>query len=143
MSNTKSAQLTWSGDGLNFHGLMGSGYELDFSGQSGPDTGTSPMEMLLASAAACSAMDIVHVLRKKREDLTGFSININGQRADSHPQVFTAAHITFTFRGRNLNPKAVERAIQLSQETYCSVSITLQRAGTDITTSYEIEEETD
>ncbi len=102
--------------------------------------GASPMELLMISLAGCTAMDVVSILRKKRQNVTGFQILIHGDRSDDHPKVFTEFQLEYVVRGVAVDPEAVERAIQLSVENYCSVHAMLHKAAT-IRTSYTIVEE--
>ncbi len=105
-----------------------------------PRRGASPMELLMLSLAGCTAMDVISILRKKRQNVTGFQIRIHGDRADSHPKVFTDFELEYIVRGVGIDPQAVERSIQLSVENYCSVHAMLEKAA-HITTKYTIIEE--
>jgi putative redox protein len=134
MADIKSAHLDWAGEGLNYNISFSNGYQAKF----GAD-GASPMDYMLASVAGCTGMDMLHVLNKKRQKITDLSIDISGVRADDHPRVYTDVEITFVITGENISEKAVQRAIQLSQESYCSASIIFQRAGVNVTTNYQIE----
>lgn len=135
---TKSAQITWQGEGLLFKGVLGSGYEFDLASPGGAEGG-SPMEFLLAGVAGCTAMDVVHVLRKMRQPLKGLVIEISGVRADEHPKVYTTVEIVYVVQGEGIDSEAVEKAIRLSQETYCSASIMFKQAGVTIRSDYRIE----
>ena len=97
----------------------------------------SPMEMLLMGMAGCTGMDVVHILNRMREELTDLSIRVKAKRAESHPMVFTEIEVEITLTGRNLSETAVQRAIELSEEKYCSASIMLGKTA-KITTNYEI-----
>jgi putative redox protein len=141
MAKTNTARLVWKGENLNFRGQVGSGYEFDVSGQAGPETGGSAMEFLLAGVAGCTAMDVVHVLRKKRQKISGLEIEISGQRADGIPAVYTEVDILYIVRGQNVSAGAVEQAIELSQTKYCSASIMFKQAGVVVRTDYRVEEE--
>lgn len=140
MGNVKTARVVWKGNNLEFFGALGSEYTFDLAAPASAETGGSPMEFLLAGVAGCTASDVVHVLRKKRQKISGVEVEIIGLRADTHPQVYTSAEILYIIQGEDIDPKAVERAISLSQETYCSASLMFQQAGVRITTSYRIEE---
>jgi putative redox protein len=91
------------------------------------------------SAWGCSGMDVISILRKKRQPVSGLDINVQGQRADSYPKIYKEIHIEYVVKGKGVENEAVERAIALSLEKYCSVSATLSKAGT-ITHSYKIVE---
>lgn len=136
---TKTAVVTWKGDGLDFAGELGSGYSFDTSGQAGAQAGGSPMEFLLAGVAGCTAIDVVSTLRKMRQPLTGLRVEICGERAADYPMVYTDVTVTYVVAGADVDPKAVERAITLSKETYCSASIMFERAGAAMHTAYRIE----
>lgn len=135
MADIKSAHLDWAGEGLDFRVTFPNGYEADFGSR-----GASPMDFMLASVAGCTGMDVMHVLRRKRQQVQAVSIEITGRRAEDHPRVYTEVDITFVVQGEGVSPAAVERAIALSQDTYCSASIIFKRAGVDVRTHYRIEE---
>jgi putative redox protein len=97
----------------------------------------SPIEMLLVSVAACTAADVISILLKKRQDVTGYNVDIAGERADEHPRKFLKFHIHHIVHGRTVSEKAVADAIELSDTKYCSVAATV-RPTAEITTSYEI-----
>jgi putative redox protein len=137
VANTKTGRVEWR-DGMNFHAMGGSGYEFDFSGSS-PEQGGSPMEMAMLTAAGCSAMDVISILQKKRQNVTGFAIEISGERAESHPMVYTEMSLTYVVKGQDVDPEAVARAIELSMTKYCSVSIMFKQAGIKFNTDYRIE----
>ena len=117
---------------LYFTAVPDSGYivNIESSAPEGkPRRGASPMELLLISLAGCTAMDVVSILRKKRQNVTGFAINIHGDRAADHPKKFTDFELEYVVRGAGIDPAAVERAIQLSSESYCSVHAMLEKAA--------------
>jgi putative redox protein len=95
------------------------------------------MEMLLLGLAGCTGMDVVSILKKKRQDLQAFKIRVRGKRAEQHPRVYTLIEVTYLLWGENLDAKAVERAIELSEKKYCSASAMLN-AVAEIRSSYEI-----
>ncbi len=104
----------------------------------GDDEGVKPTELLLMSFAGCSAMDIISILKKKKQDIRSFNVKVRGERADSHPRVFTKIGIIYSFKGSDINENAVKRAIELAKDTYCSVWAMLKKAC-DIEWSYTIE----
>lgn len=134
----KSARVTWRGEQLQFEGNLGSGYAFDLSSPPG-EAGGSPMEFLLAGVAGCTAMDVVHVLRKMRQPFQGLVVEIEGTRAEENPKVYTDVEIVYVVQGAEVEPEAMERAIRLSQESYCSASIMFKEAGVAIKTDYRIE----
>ena len=100
--------------------------------------GASPMELVLMGAAGCSSYDVVSILKKGRQDVRDVTVEMDADRADTEPKVFTRIHFRFIVTGRQLKPELVERAISLSAEKYCSASIMLGQAGVVITHDYEI-----
>jgi putative redox protein len=107
----------------------------------GRNMGPRPMEMLLMGAGGCTSVDVVMIMKKSRQDVTGCEVEVSAERASDHPKVFTKIHMHFTVRGRNLKADIVERAIKLSAEKYCSASIILGKTA-EMTHDYEIIEET-
>ncbi len=138
---TTQISAVWQG-GIAFEGKDGDGSTvmMDSPIAKGGPVGVSPMRLLLMSLAGCTAMDVISILEKKRQDVTGFDINVSGTRADAHPRYYEDIEIEFVVRGRSVDPKAVARAIKLSEENYCSVSENL-RPKTNIVTSFRVEEE--
>ncbi len=136
--NTYKATVRYAGDGY-FIGMTPTGIPQMMDSKGDRHAAATPMEMLLVSVAACTAMDVQSILEKKRQDVTEYSVVITGTRAEEHPRKFTAFHINHIVHGRNVSDKAVARAIELSDETYCSVAATV-RPTAEITTSYEIVE---
>ncbi|MDH3693936.1 MAG: OsmC family protein [Gammaproteobacteria bacterium] len=127
-------------DGVNFSASADSGHEImmdgppDFGGQ---NRGSRPMEVVLMGMGGCTAFDVVHILRKARQDITDCRVELSAERADKEPKVFTKIHVHFILSGRELRESAVERAVKLSAETYCSASIMLGKTA-EITHDYEI-----
>jgi len=105
----------------------------------GHNLGPRPMEMLLMGMGGCTAVDVVHILRKARQDLRGCELQLEAERADSDPKVFTDIRVHFILTGKNLSTKHVERAIELSAEKYCSASIMLGKTA-QISHTFEIRE---
>lgn len=106
-------------------------------GEINGDAGIRPMQMILASLAACSGVDVVGILNKKRANLQRVEIHVNGERADTHPKVYTDIHVEYLIWGEGLREKDVEKAIDLSENKYCSVSAMLKSTAT-IHSSYRI-----
>ena len=104
----------------------------------GSGEGLSPMEMLLIGLGGCTGMDVISILRKKRQDVTGYRIEVEGVRADSHPRVYTQISIRHIVQGNGLSEEAVRRSIELSETKYCPAFAMLERAAT-IHSSYEIQ----
>jgi putative redox protein len=136
------ARVKWVED-VCFMGEAGSGHALVMDGSpdiGGRNLGPRPMEMLLLGAGGCTSVDVVKILKKSRQAVTGCEVSVEAERADDHPKVFTKIHMHFTVRGRNLKAETVERAIQLSAEKYCSATIMLGRTAA-VTHDFEIVEE--
>lgn len=96
----------------------------------GHDAGISPMELMLTALAGCTGMDVISILRKKKQQVTAFEVHVEGVRADEHPKVYTEIWVKFILTGTNIDPKAVERSIQLSRDTYCGAAATLRYTAT-------------
>ena len=127
-------------NGMAFSAETGSGHFLTMDGA--PDGGgrnlaPRPMETVLAGTGACTAYDVVLILKRGRHDVTGCAVKVKAERASVDPKVFTAIHMHFTVEGRELAPAAVERAVAMSHEKYCSASAMLAKTAT-MTTSFEI-----
>ncbi len=132
-------QLKWAGNAA-FIGRASSGHTVIMDGPAeggGRNLGPRPMEMLILGMGACSAYDVVSILKKSRQKITDCEIMIKSQRAESDPKVFTEIHMHFVVSGSDLKEKQVERAITLSAEKYCSASIMLGATAT-ITHDFEI-----
>ncbi|MDU0810343.1 MAG: OsmC family protein [Burkholderia sp.] len=106
----------------------------------GNNLGPSPMELVLAGTGGCTAHDIVLILKKGRQKVTGCSVVLDAERAIEDPKVFTKIHFNFTITGYNLNPTIIERAINLSRNKYCSASIMMAKTA-EISYSFEIIED--
>jgi putative redox protein len=132
------ARVTWVED-KRFVGSASSGHAIVVDG-SAEKLGPSPMELLLVGMAGCTAYDVIVILEKKRQMVTGLEVSARAERADESPRVYTAIHIEYVVRGRDVKPKAVEDAIHLSEQKYCSASVMLGKTAR-ITTSYRIEED--
>ena len=136
------ASVVWS-KGMSFTGTADSGFTVPLGTDpavGGDNDGFRPMELLVVGLAGCTAMDVISILRKKRADVTGFEVKVNAERAQEHPKVITAFTIHYIVRGRGIDPRAVERAMDLSQTTYCPAQAMLGKAA-PISLSYEIIEE--
>jgi putative redox protein len=135
--NLTEARVTWVED-LRFVGHASSGHAIVVDG-SAEKLGPSPMELLLIGLAGCTAYDVVSILQKKRQAVTGLEVSARAARAEEAPRVYTAIEVDYLVRGRDLQPKAVEDAIRLSTGKYCSASAMLEKTA-KITTSYRIED---
>ncbi len=138
---TKS-RITYT-SGLQFVAEADSGHAVIMDGEEkygGRNSGPRPMELLLMGIGGCSGMDVVSILKKKKERLTGLDINVSGTTAEEYPHKYTQIDIEYVVRGRGLSDAAVKRAIQLSMDKYCSVKATLEGVA-KIGFSYKIVEE--
>lgn len=127
--------VTFTGKTDSNHWVMMDGPE-NFGGS---DAAIRPKELLLLALGGCTGSDVITILEKKRVKVDGFDINITAEMQETHPQVYTKIHIEYVFKGTNISEQDVERAIQLSQEKYCSVTAMLQKA-IEITHSFRIVE---
>ncbi len=137
------AKIRYTGEGLQFVAQADSGPAIVMDGDAkfgGANSGPRPMELLLMGVGGCSGMDIVSILKKKREVMTGLEINVNGTKAKDYPQRYTEIEIEFVVRGKGISEEAVKRAVELSMDKYCSVKATLEGSA-KINYSYRIEEE--
>jgi putative redox protein len=134
--NTYEATVHYAGDEF-FIGTSPSGHAQAIDTKGDRHSAPTPMEMLLVSVAACTAVDVISILEKKRQDVTDYNVKITGERKDEHPRAFVKFHIHHIVQGRSVSEKAVADAIELSDTKYCSVAATV-RPTAEITTSYEI-----
>ena len=139
------ATVKWV-DNAMFLGESGSGHSVVMDGPEsagGRNMGIRPMEMLLIGMGGCASFDVVSILQKSRQNVTDCRAELEAERADAVPAVFTAINIKFIVSGHSLKESQVKRAVELSAEKYCSASIMLGKAGVNITHSYEIVELSD
>ena len=104
----------------------------------GENRGARPMETVLMGLGGCSSFDVVQILEKSRQRITGCELELEAERADSIPAVFTRIHLHFRVSGEDLNPKQVARAVDLSALKYCSATLMLTRGGVEISHDWEI-----
>ena len=134
--NTYKATVQYAGDEF-FIGIPPSGHAQLMDSKGDRHAATTPLEMLLVAVAGCTAMDVISILLKKRQDVTDYRVEIEGTRADEHPRKFLKFHINHIVHGRGVSAKAVADAVELSDTKYCSVAATV-RPTAEITTSYEV-----
>ena len=125
-----NAKVTWK-KGLSFEGNADSGFTIPLGTSSdlgGDDDGFRPLELMAISLAGCTAMDVISILAKKRQDVTAFEVKVHADRATEHPKVFTKVLIEYVVSGKNIDQAAVERAVELSENKYCSAQAMLKKA---------------
>ncbi len=136
------ATVRWL-DAVAFVGESGSGHGIVLDGapeHGGRNVGLRPMEAVLLGIGACSAFDVVTILAKSRERVTDCRVELEAERADTVPKVFTRIELRFVVEGRDLKPAKVRRAVELSAEKYCSATAMMRAAGVEVTHSFEIVE---
>lgn len=129
-------------EGMTFVAESGSGHAVVVDAApdvGGRDLGARPMELVLMGTGACSAIDVVHILRKARQPITGCLVELDSERAAEDPKVFTRIHLHYVVTGKGLATTQVERAIKLSKEKYCSATIMLAKTA-EITYDFEVRE---
>jgi putative redox protein len=139
MSSTKKMIVEWKGN-LRLQAKNEKGLTVNFDApkeHGGEETALSPMENVLASLASCSSFHVLTILKKKRVNVTEYSVEATAERREEPPRVFTKIHLKYIVKGTDIAPEAVEVAIKLSEEKYCSVGGMLQKA-VPITSSFEI-----
>jgi len=136
------ATVKWT-DGAMFVGESGSGHSVVIDGPEdlgGRNMGFRPMEMVLIGTGGCSIYDVMSMLKKSRQKVVDCRVELQAERADAVPAVFTRIHMHFVVSGTGLKDSQVKRAVALSAEKYCSASIMLGAGGVEITHSYAVEE---
>lgn len=136
------AKLKWSG-GIRFEGISGFGLPIAIDGarkSGGSEDGHPPVQLVLFGLAGCTGVDIVIILEKMRQQLTGVEIQVKAYQPDQYPKPFNRIEVKYILRGRNLDKSKVEQAINLSEEKYCAVTLSLKGVA-KITSTYEIIEE--
>lgn len=134
------ARVKWI-ENAAFVGETGSSHAVVIDGPAdigGRNLGARPMELMLLSVGSCSAVDVVHILKKARQPVVDVHVEVEGQRAETEPKVFTDIHLKFIIKGKDMNENQVKRAVELSADKYCSASIMLKRGGVNVTHSYEL-----
>ena len=133
------AVVKWQG-GMTFSGSANTGFSVPMGAHpdvGGDNDGFRPLELLAVGLAGCTAMDVISILRKKRQQVKEFEVQAIIEQQESHPHVFTSVLLNFVFQGKSIDPKAVERSIELSYNRYCPASAMLSKA-VKIETAYEI-----
>ncbi|MGH9882713.1 MAG: OsmC family protein [Pyrinomonadaceae bacterium] len=130
------ATVHFAGDDL-FIGITPSGHAITFDTNHERNSAPTPVELLLVALGSCTGVDVVSILRKKREEVIEYRVEISGERRDDHPRAFTRMEVRHIVKGRNISPKSLAQAIELSETKYCSVAATL-RPTVEIVSSFEI-----
>ena len=135
-------KVRWTGEGMSFMAETGSNHLVTMDGApegGGRNLAPRPMEMVLAGTGGCSAYDVVVILKKSGQDVTGCEVKVSAERAATDPKVFTRIHMHWTVRGRSLKRNLVEHAIRLSHEKYCSATAMLVKTA-EMTRDFEVVE---
>lgn len=127
------AKVIWQKEGLKFLGHVEGSPDVTMDSENGP----TPMELVLMALGGCTGMDVISILQKMRQDVRNFEINISAERAQEHPKVFTKINLEYVIYGSNIDENSVKRAIELSQDKYCSVGGMLKKA-VELTYSWRI-----
>ena len=136
----KTASVTLDGSDLRFTGRSGSGHTIVLDSGAG-DTGMRPAELVPLALAGCTAMDVISILRKKRQDVRRYEVQATGTQQDAHPNAFTRIDIVHVIEGSGIDLDAVRRAIELSATRYCSVGATLSSGLTEIHHAYVVRDD--
>jgi putative redox protein len=127
-------------DNMLFTGYSSNGFSIPIDARKehgGYGAGVTPIELMLTSLAGCAASDVISILRKKQQTVTGLEVRVEGTRADEHPKVYTSIAVHFVVTGHDVDPAAVDRAIELSRDKYCGAAATLRHTA-QITYTREI-----
>ena len=138
----KTARLKWV-ENLKFMSDTPSGHSIPIDGPrevGGDDSAVRPGELTLVALGGCTAIDVVTILRKMRIEFDSFEVVVNAEPAEEHPKVWTKLHLKYIFKGKNIDESKVKKAIELSEERYCSVSAMLKKTA-ELTWEYEVREE--
>jgi putative redox protein len=134
----KHAILTLAGGDMRFEAQVGSGHTIVLDNGEG-DTGSRPAELVGVALAGCTGMDVISILRKKRQAITGYEVRTDGVQVDEHPHNFVRFDVTHVVSGEDIDEEAVRRAIQLSASKYCSVGSTLASGALEIRHAYIVQ----
>ena len=125
------AKVIWK-ERMSFEGTSDSGFKVPLGtipGVGGDDDGFRPMELLAIGLAGCTAMDVISILRKKRQEVNSFEVKVHAKRSDEHPKVFTHLAIEYVISGKDISREAVERAVELSANKYCPAQAMLKQVA--------------
>lgn len=122
------ARVIWQ-EGLRFEAIAPNGHRLLIDSPQGDNAGPSPMGLVLIALAGCTGMDVISILQKQRQPVRGLEVVVRAERAEQHPKVYTSFDVIYRVRGEGIDRRAVERAVALSEEKYCSVGAMLRQAA--------------
>ncbi|MFV9511360.1 OsmC family protein [Tepidibacillus sp. LV47] len=131
--------ITWEGN-MKFVGTDDNGHRIPMDAAAiygGQNQGVRPMELMLMSLGGCTGIEVGHILNKMRVKYDRFDIEVNGNRVDEHPKVFSDIHVVYRLSGENISPKKVNKAIQMAEQVYCSAANMINKVAT-VTYSFEI-----
>jgi putative redox protein len=137
---TMECRVKWIDGGMSFVAETGSGHAFVMDGApeaGGRNTGPRPMETVLAGTGGCTAFDVVLIMKRSRQNVTGCEVKLSAERAETDPKVFTKLHMHFIVQGRDIKTSVLENALKLSHEKYCSASAMIGKTA-EITYDYEI-----
>lgn len=126
-----ATKVVWK-HGLSFTGKSESGFDIPIGTRvenGGAGDGISPMELLLVGLAGCTGMDVISILEKKRQEVTGFEVSVSAKRTETQPRVYSDIAVEYVVTGRGIDPEAVKRAVELSETKYCSVEAMLGKTA--------------
>ena len=132
---TKTATVTLTDDRMRFEAVVGSGHVIVVDSADG-DTGARPAELVGAALGACTAMDVISILRKKQQDVRRYEVRVTGLQAEEHPHAFSRFDVVHVVDGDAVDPEAVRRAIELSARRYCAVGTTLASGAVEVHHAY-------
>jgi len=127
------AEASWKGRMQFDAEVNGHHIIMDLAGEKGDDTGPRPKPLMLAALAGCTGMDVISLMKKMRQELQYFNVIVEGDTEEEHPNPYYRMHIIYEFRGKDLDPEKIEKAINMSLERYCGVSAVYRRAGIEMT----------
>jgi putative redox protein len=140
--NTARATVHYAGKDL-FVGISPSGHALALDTDHNRNSAPTPVELLLVALGSCTAVDVIEILRKKREQVTDYRVEVTGERRDEHPRSYKLMRVHHIVKGRNVSAKSVAQAVELSETKYCSVAATLRPTAEILSTFEIIEDDTD
>jgi len=126
-------EASWKGKMKFDTEVNGHHFMMDLAGEKGDDTGPRPKPLMLAALAGCTGMDVISLMKKMRQEVEYFNVIVEGDTEDEQPNAFYRMHVIYEFRGKDLDPEKIEKAIQLSMERYCGVSAVYRKANMQMT----------